>query len=72
MTATFPEKLSMIKFVDGFCRGATGARFPECNIIEAVNASIMMNLHVLLLVIYSMLCGLYETPYAVRTVYVVC
>ena len=40
-------------------------RCPECKVIEAVNASIMMNLHVLVLVIYTALRGLYKTAYAV-------
>ena len=43
------------------CRRAIRARCPECNVMEAVNESIMMNLHVLLLVIYTALCGLYKT-----------
>ena len=47
------------------CRRAIRARFPECNVFKAVNASIMMNLHVLVLVIYTALCGMYKTAYAV-------
>ena len=47
------------------CRRAIRARCPECNIIEAFNDRIMMTLHVIVLVIYTALCGLYKTAYAV-------
>ena len=57
----------MIKepFFNRDCRRAIRARCPECNVIEAVNASIMMILHVIVLVIYTVLCSLYKTAYAV-------
>ena len=42
------------------CRSAIRARCPQCNVIEAVNASIMMELHVIVLVIYTALCGWYK------------
>ena len=48
-----------------YCRSAIRARCPECTVIEAVNASIMMILHVIVLVIYTALCGLYKTANAV-------
>ena len=47
------------------CRRAIRARCPECHVIEAVNSSIMMNVHLIVLVIYTALCGLYTTAYAV-------
>ena len=40
------------------CRRAIRARCRECNVIEAVNASIMMILLVIVLVIYTALRGL--------------